>query len=212
MYQPYVYRITNKLTGEFYHGSRTAKIMNTRNPEEDLWKHYFTHSAVIKAQRKQYGDDAFRAEVVQVYSDSDTAWWAEQHIIKQSIQSDFCLNKSYKDPSTKQQVFLRAGIPHTKERNAIVSAKLTGREKTQETKDKLSVAHTGRQKSPEHLANLANAVKGRKMPTPTQAARNNISTALKGKPWSQARKDAQNAKKKFTVINKVILENDAKAI
>ena len=48
MLEAYVYKITNKVTNQFYYGSRTENIRKNRKPEEDLWKFYFTSSKKIK--------------------------------------------------------------------------------------------------------------------------------------------------------------------
>ena len=44
MIQPYVYRVTNNVTGQIYYGSRTENVRKNRTPEEDFWQYYFTSS------------------------------------------------------------------------------------------------------------------------------------------------------------------------
>lgn len=87
-----------------------------------------------------------------------------------------------------------------------------------ETRAKISAAHKGRHKSPAHQAAITLALQGRKMPSPSAETRAKLSrahkgrklspeqaeraaslchangAALKGKPWSEARRAAQAAR------------------
>lgn len=69
MFEAYVYKVTNKITGQFYHGSRANNIAKERTPEEDLWKFYFTSSKVVKRLLEEYGIDSFIVEIL--YKDVD---------------------------------------------------------------------------------------------------------------------------------------------
>ena len=59
MIDAYVYTITNKLTGEFYHGYRYRNQTLGIVPKDDLWITYFTSSNRIKNDIKKYGKTAF---------------------------------------------------------------------------------------------------------------------------------------------------------
>lgn len=61
---PYTYYIIHIPTGKIYYGSRVA---NTKSPDDDLWKVYFTSSKIIKNIIKVDGKDAFKAFVHKIF-------------------------------------------------------------------------------------------------------------------------------------------------
>ena len=102
MYLPYTYLITNKITNQFYYGSRFRNNNLQRNPSDDLWIHYFTSSVLVKALINEHGADSF-STVVLLESDYETCFWSEQKFIKENIRNPLCLNKQYTDPDTKDR-------------------------------------------------------------------------------------------------------------
>jgi hypothetical protein len=78
MIDAYVYTITNKLTGEFYHGYRYRNQTLGIVPKDDLWISYFTSSNRIKNDIKKYGKTAFTATIIYKNSDSVKCWQQEQ--------------------------------------------------------------------------------------------------------------------------------------
>lgn len=45
---PYVYKLTNKITNQFYYGYRRANVRLKLTPKNDLWKVYFSSSKDVK--------------------------------------------------------------------------------------------------------------------------------------------------------------------
>lgn len=106
--KPYTYFIYNKITLDFYIGSRNRNVKFNRMPSDDLWRHYFTSSKLVESQIQLFGSDAFVAEVIYVNKDSDheaTYFWYEQQLIKENIDNPLCLNQKYFDPALKLNIF-----------------------------------------------------------------------------------------------------------
>ena len=160
----YVYQITNKITGEFYFGSRTAKVMISRTPEEDLWNHYFTSSKYIKQQIEQYGIKSFETEILHKYPDNaDAAYWHEQLHIMASIKNPLCLNKFYVFIMTAKSKMVGSSSSKFSDlaRQRALENKI-GKPRSAETKVKLSLANKGKEQSLETRAKRAASHKGKK--------------------------------------------------
>lgn len=139
---PYVYRVTNSVTDEFYIGYRSK---NKLSANEDLWHQYFTSSNAIKQQIKHFGQNAFNVKVLFEFGDSDICYWYEQVLIRENCKNEKCLNVMYIDPDTSENKF----------------APKKGRKLSEEHKLKLSIA--GKNRTPEHRAKLGAANKGKIM-------------------------------------------------
>jgi hypothetical protein len=106
----YVYKLTNKNTGEFYFGSRVANIGIKRSPEKDLWKYYFSSSKEIKAIINAHGAEIFHPEIIYTNTDRDEVYWQEQKFIKEHIKNSQCLNQHYKDRESGQKSWSTHGV------------------------------------------------------------------------------------------------------
>ena len=104
MYQSYVYKVTNRITNQFYYGSRTENVRKKRLPEEDLWKHYFTSSKKVKDLIDEYGIDSFDVEILSKHDSYEDCFWEEQRLIKESKDHPNRLNKAWVDPDTGKKV------------------------------------------------------------------------------------------------------------
>lgn len=104
MYQSYVYKVTNKITNQFYYGSRTENVRKKRLPEEDLWKHYFTSSKKVKDLIDEFGIDSFDVEILSKHDSYEDCFWEEQRLIKESKNHPNRLNKAWVDPDTGKKV------------------------------------------------------------------------------------------------------------
>jgi hypothetical protein len=104
MYQSYVYKVTNRITNQFYYGSRTENVRKNRLPEEDLWKHYFTSSKKVKDLIDEYGIDSFDVEILSKHDSYEDCFWEEQRLIKESKDHPNRLNKAWVDPDTGKKV------------------------------------------------------------------------------------------------------------
>ena len=176
MYLAYTYFIRNKITNQFYYGSRYKNVSLNRSAESDLWIHYFTSSKEVKTLINHYGKDSFEYSIVFQSMDSNECYWKEQRLIEENINNDLCLNEHYtRDGKIK---FLRAGailtentknkmsaakknIPHATEHNKNVSISLLKKyntpilerlpkrkriNATDETKTKMSLSNLDRAK------------------------------------------------------------------
>lgn len=137
MYLAYTYFVKNKITNQFYYGSRKTD----RLPADDLWIKYFTSSKVVKALIKEFGSNSFDIQIIEYSTNYDKCYWLEQALIKENISQELCINRHYIDPISGNNKFSTAGIPCS-----------------QETKDKISEQNTGKKYedmfSPERVIQL----------------------------------------------------------
>lgn len=140
---PYVYKITNKETGEFYIGSRYGNVRLQTSPENDLLVIYFTSGALELALREN--SENYSHEILFRHGEGRVAYWYEQLLIKEHIDNPLCLNKSYYDPDTCLIAFSVAGnVSHKK-----------GQLLSEETKLKMSLAKTGKIQTEQHNKNIS---------------------------------------------------------
>ena len=96
---PYVYKVINQETNEFYIGYREA---NKLSPEEDIVK-YKTSSLKVKPIFEQ-----FTPYIIAVFfseNSGDDAYWFEQQLIKENIDNPLCLNGYYIEPNVGNKKF-----------------------------------------------------------------------------------------------------------
>lgn len=136
----YTYRIQNRITNQFYYGSRYKNTILGLEPNEDLWIKYFTSSKSIKELIKIYGKDSFITEIILTSRDAESCYWLEQSLIKENIDNPLCLNKHYINHGSIK--FLR-----------------TGEILSQETKDKMSAAKKNIPHSNEHNLQVSLSLK-----------------------------------------------------
>lgn len=164
---PYIYRVENLVTGQFYYG---ARYVETTTPELDLWLKYFTSSKDVKHLIEQHGIQSFTNLILETYTDPDICYQHEQVFIKENINHPLCLNKQYTECGEK--VFLNKG--HTEETKAKMSAANKGR--TPSNKGKPAY-NKGLPMSEEQKAKLAIANKGKKRTTEQKEMLSKIHTA-----------------------------------
>jgi len=160
MIDAYVYRITNKITGEFYHGYRYRNQTLGIEPEDDLWVRYFTSSNRIKKDLKQYGKESFIAEIIYKNPDSVKCWQQEQIAIQQDWGNPLLLNGKYHDANSNVEIYRRVNLL-TEESRHKMSAASKGRAKSEEHKRKIALANTGKVGSAQKRAKLSAARKGK---------------------------------------------------
>jgi hypothetical protein len=203
MLQAYVYKVTNKETGQFYYGSRTNNVKKGRTPEEDLWKYYFTSSKRIKDMIEDYGIDSFEVEIVYRDVNYDKCFWEEQRLIIEYKENKLSLNQTYIDPKTRKRA-LGTHYETKKERDVRIlkirenkkgrfnSNGHYGLKHSEETRAKMREAQSNL--GYKHSEETRQKMKGRVV---SEETRQKASNALKGKPWSPARRAAQlNRKEK----------------
>lgn len=100
MFNAYVYLIKNKITNQYYYGSRAGNIRNKLHPMDDLWKKYFTSSARVKKLIEKYGKDSFETKIIFEDKDYQKCYWVEQRLIKDNRKDPNNLNGTFVDPDT----------------------------------------------------------------------------------------------------------------
>ena len=202
MYLAYTYFIKNKITEEFYFGSRYRNIILNRTPEEDFWVYYFTSSKCIKADINLFGVDSFEFEIIFKDSDYNKCYWYEQYLIKEHIKNPLCVNKNYVDKELGHCKFSAVGLVHSDDSKRKMSTAKTGKslprsnattQKIVATRKKNNVRPNTEAKL-KQSASMKHKIPWNKGKLATEDAKSNQSAALKGKPWSQTRRDAQNKK------------------
>lgn len=160
MIDAYVYTITNKLTGEFYHGYRYRNQTLGIVPKDDLWITYFTSSNRIKNDIKKYGKTSFTATIIYENSNSVKCWQQEQIAIRQDWGNPLLLNGKYHDPESSVEIFRRVNIL-TEESRQKMSAAGKGRPKSENHKKNIAIANTGNIGSAQKRAKISAARKGK---------------------------------------------------
>jgi hypothetical protein len=138
----YVYIIRHIPSGKFYIGSRYKHVHDNIQPEDDLWKRYFTSSQKIRELRKESLDTDFNFEIVLKSYDSDECFIFEQNLIKDNINDPDCLNMRYFDVEKNERFFINFG--------KTLSTK--GKPKPEKTKEKMR-----KPKSEQHRRNISEA-------------------------------------------------------
>ena len=91
MNKPYIYRIKNKITGQFYYGSKYSSVCCYTT----FWKDYFTSSSTIKKLIKLYGINNWDIKILKTYQTAREALMNEQKYIKRCFKSKYSLNLRY---------------------------------------------------------------------------------------------------------------------
>lgn len=213
MISPYVYKITDKETGEFYIGYRTSNVRLNRTPEEDFLIHYFS-SGVLKEKLIQ-NINRFEGNIIFKFADADVCYWYEQLLIKENSSNVKCLNGNYLDPDSNTKKFCRSGSSGwnkgktlSEETRKKMSESQTGRKLSEKSKEKMSMAKRGRTLSQETIEKIRASNIGRVLSqesiekirasnTGKKRSKETIekmSSSMKGKPWSEARRLSQKSR------------------
>ena len=195
-YQAYVYFIKNKITNQFYYGSRASNIRLKRTPEEDLWIHYFSSSRKVKELVNLYGKDSFEVQIRFRHDIYAECFWEEQRLIRENKADPLRLNKAYVDSKTNNRVMTSHGESVESKEARIKKMQATKKGKfnsnghlglthSDETKQKMREAQ--QQLNYTHSDITKQKMKAYKR-TPEHAAK--LGESLKGKPWSDARRQA----------------------
>lgn len=90
--KPYVYRIKNRITNQFYYGSKYSAISCCYTL---FWKNYFTSSPTVHKLNKLYGKESWDIKIIKTYNTPREALLAEQKHIKRGFKSKYSLNLRY---------------------------------------------------------------------------------------------------------------------
>lgn len=138
----YVYKITNKITEEFYFGYRYRNKTLNRLPENDIWVKYFTSSTTIRQCISNYGVDNFNAEILFKHDNPQVCWDYEQLMIKEHWGNNLLLNFKYCDPDTSIS-FIKTGRKLSRKTKKLLRAASKGKHKSEAHKQKIREANTG---------------------------------------------------------------------
>lgn len=183
----YVYKVVDRVTGEYYIGFRSAHKVA---PEFDLWVKYFTSSRIVKSKI-----DCFDPSIIEIFDSAQEAYDYEQLLIYENWEDPLMINKScyhnkkaFKQSdhlsedhklniskATKGRVFsdehkqklakAKLGKPLSEETKKKMSEVRTGRSHSDSTKDKISAKHKGRRFSDDHKRKLSEAARNRRKST-----------------------------------------------
>ena len=160
----YVYKITCKITGEYYFGSSFYVKSDS----------YWGKGRKIKERIAKYGKENFFKEILEEFDDRTEAHRVENEYIEQFINDDKCLNKRldyhfeiYGEESRIKNSAAKRGQHHTDETRTKISDALCGKHFSTEHRAKISAAkcgenhhNFGKHLSEEHRAKLSAALKG----------------------------------------------------
>jgi hypothetical protein len=130
--KPYTYLIKHKPTGKVYYGFRSA---NRVDPQDDLWKNYFTSSLKVQQLIEETGVDSFDVEIRKVFETKEQATNWETRVLRRCnvLKDDRWINQNV------------AGY--------IVP--------TEESRKKISDYHKDKPKSNDHKQKLSESQKGK---------------------------------------------------
>lgn len=150
--QPYIYKVIDKETQEFYIGSQcSGKIIG---------KNYFTSSYNKKFKKKfESNPKLFEVKIIGIFTNSNDCILQENIFIRDNIKNELCLNKQYVIGQEIQ--FNTTGRFHSKESiQKMINAK-KGHFVSEETKKKLSESHKGQIPSEETRKKMSESQKGK---------------------------------------------------
>lgn len=174
--KPYTYLIKHRPSGKVYYGFRAA---NKVDPEQDLWKQYFTSSLKVQQLIEETGTDSFDVEIRRIFESKEQAVSWETRVLRRCkvLTDDRWINKNI------------AGY--------IVP--------TDESRKKISEYHKDKPKSDEHKQNLSKSQKGSKRPWSAK----NLPTDTKGENNGMFGKHhSEEAKKKIGEKNKIHMQGE----
>lgn len=135
MSTPYVYKLTHKITKQFYIGFRCA---NKLPPEQDIFIYQSSSKYV-----KEIGFENFDSEIVAVFLDKESAYDFEQRTIHENMSNPLILNKS---------VFIEG-------------KRFVNHGHSDKTKHKMSQTRIGVKKSPEMVEKMRKTKTGKTKPS-----------------------------------------------
>src|SRR5574344_623907 len=130
----YIYKVTNIITGQFYIGQRSSYKCT---PEEDLGKHYFTSSKIVKPLFMNNTSEWQKEILYRDIQFAETLDNVEGYAIHKVINDKLCLN-GY-DP-TNHKFRTMAGKHLTAETKRKLAEANKGHKLSEETRRKISEA------------------------------------------------------------------------
>ena len=142
--KPYIYKVTNLETHQYYIGSQCSG--------KTVGVNYFTSSTnkAFLEGFKTYGEGKYKIEIIKEFEDPDECVHAENYMIRDHMQlkDELCLNRACCCGGEK--IFSMVGLHHSEETRKRISETQKGRPSPkqgiplpEETKQKMSRAHKG---------------------------------------------------------------------
>jgi hypothetical protein len=185
---PYVYMVKNKVTDEYYIGSRKANVGLKLSAEEDLFIKYFT-SGKLKEDIKSNINN-YEYKILMEYGDEDVVFWYEQLMIREHIDDELNMNGNFVDPDTAKDTFWgkkgQVGRVWSEEQKIKKSLQYKDKPKPKEFVEKIT-KYMNSEQAASQKENCKIGVRRR--------SESGVPWAHKGKPWSEARRLAQNRRK-----------------
>ena len=175
----YTYKLTHKLSGQFYFGSRQVNVLS---PKEDL-PIYQSSSKIVK----EIGFENFEWEILAEFDSGDDAYDYENRLIKENFRNHLILNRHYRSDGKSR--FKRSG-PHSNE-----------------TKSKMSKSKRGKKIGPmsnDHKKKISEGLSGIKFGPMSDIQKKKISDAQKGKkkkPLSEYQKECVSKAQSGKIIS-----------
>ena len=175
--KPYIYKVTNLETGQYYIGSQCSG--------KTIGVNYFTSSTnkEFMEEFKTYGEEKYKITRVKEFEDPDECVRAENYMISDHMQlkDGLCLNRACCCGGEK--IFSSVGIHPSEETKHKISTSLKGIHRSEETKHKIGLASKGRNKgthqSKETRQKRSIALKGIHR---SEETRKRMSLSRKGRP------------------------------
>ena len=135
--KPYIYKVTNLETGQYYIGSQCRGKIIGHN--------YFTSSTNknFRDDFKNYREEKYKIEIIKEFEDPKECGRAENYIIRNYMlkKNGLCLNRSYHCNGKK--VFSAVGIHHTEKTKQKISKTHKGIPRSEETRKRISISKKG---------------------------------------------------------------------
>ena len=177
--KPYIYKVTNLETHQYYIGSQCrGKIVGMN---------YFTSSTnkTFKDDFKNYGEEKYKIEIIKSFIDPNECVRVENYIIRNYMQlkDGLCLNRFY--CCNNKKIFSTVGWHHSEETRKRMSIALKGQSPSEDSRKKMSIAHKGQSPSEETRKRMSISKKGRPSPKKgihlSQETRKRMSEAQKNR-------------------------------
>lgn len=140
---PYTYLVKCNSINKVYYGVRWG---NKKNPNDDLWKDYFTSSKVIKKLIQEYGKEDFSFEVRRIFNDKKEAiLWEETVLRRMNIlyNQDTWINKCV-SKAIRYSVHPLKGKKHSLTTIKKISDSKKGSKISEAVKNKMSISRSGK--------------------------------------------------------------------
>ena len=160
--KPYIYKVTNLETGQYYIGSQCiGKTVGvnyfTSSTNKEFWEDF-----------KTYGEEKYKIEIIKAFDDPDECVRDENYMIRNHMlkRDGLCLNKFY---CCNKKIFSMVGTHHSEKTKQKIGEGNKGKHLTEETRKKMSESHKGQ-------------VPGNKGTHHTAETRKKLSESHKGRP------------------------------